>query len=251
MCALPISASDRVEDAIDCLWRISRLPGPDHPDLSHDVFSPVGSLEQAVTSAVAWHLRARAHVARADFISAREAASTALAKWHRLTTEIAEVDAELVFRAHAFHARLASRHQAAYRQFARKQLLDLAGCARLKTESLLAAVAAGEGNPRAAAMTLDCISLEWRAGLPVRLPGLRAIELAAAGWFRVSGDVTWAETAAARAATVSGVLSAYPEDAPERWPKNLNQEQLLRFAFAATRLPEAIELWSAIEEAAR
>src|SRR5262249_38815281 len=156
-----------------------------------------------------------------------------LPEWDRLAAEIAATDPKLVSRAHAFHARLASRHQAAYQAFARKQLLDLAGCARLKTEGLLAAIAAKEGDPHAAAVALDSISLAWRADLPARLPGLRAIELAGAGWYAASGDVTRAVQVAARAAAVSGVLSAYPEDAPTHWSKQPSQEDLLRFAFAA------------------
>jgi len=249
MCALPISASDWAEHPIDCLWRISRLPGADHPDPSHEASALVDLLERAVTKAVARHLCARAHLARADYAAAREAGSSALQEWDHLVAEIGATDPALVSRAHAFHARLASRHDAAYRAFARKQLLDLARCARLKTESLLAAIAAQEGDPHAAAVALDGISLAWRADLPVRLPGLRTIELAAAGWYRASGDMTRAEQALTRAATVSGVLAAYPEDAPTHWPRQPSQEELLRFAFAATRLPEAIESWSPVEEA--
>src|SRR5262249_48477975 len=190
MCASPISASDLAEDPIDRLWRISRLPGADHPDPSQNASSLADPLERAVTGAVALHLSARAHLARADYVSAREAGSATLPEWDRLAAEIAATDPKLVSRAHAFHARLASRHQAAYQAFARKQLADLAGCARLKTESLLAAIAAKEGDPHAAAVALDGISLAWRADLPARLPGLRAIELAAAGWYAASGDVT-------------------------------------------------------------
>ena len=248
MCASPMSASDWAENPIDCLWRISRSPGADFPDVLQNPSSLADPLERAVTGAVAGHLRARAHLARADYVAAVEAASFALPEWDQVTTEIAETDPELVSHAHAFHARLASRHQEAYRAFARKQLLDLAACARKKTESLLAAIAAGEGDPHAAAVALDDISLAWRAGLPGRLPGLRTIELAAAGWYSASGDAAHARQMAARAAAVSGVLSAYPEDAPEHWPKRPSQEELLRFAFAATRLPEAIEAWSPAEK---
>jgi hypothetical protein len=248
MCASHISASDGAEDPIDCLWRISRLPGADHPATSQVEPALGDALQRAVAGAVACHLRARASLARAGYVAAREAGSSALAKWGGLIAEIAQIDPALVSRAHAFHARLANRHHAAYREFARKQLLDLARCARLKTESLLAAITAGEGDPQAAAVALDGISLAWRADLPVRLPGLRAIELAAAGWYRTSGDLIQAEQMAARAATVSGVLSAYPEDAPSHWPKQPNQEELLRFAFAATRLSEAIEAWAPVEE---
>lgn len=248
MCASPISVSERIVDPINYLWQISRLPGTEHPDLPQDGSSAVDGLDQAVVSAVTLHLCARAHLARTDHVAAREAASSSLAEWHRVTAEIAAVDPTLVSRAHAFHARLASRHQAAYRTFARKQLLDLAGCARLKTESLLAAIIAGEGDPHAAGVALDGISLVWRAGLPMRLPGLRAIELAAAGWFTASGDVIRANEASARAAMISGVFAAYPDDAPTRWPRCPSQEELLRFAFAATRLPGAIESRSVVQE---
>jgi hypothetical protein len=44
-----------------------------------------------------------------------------------------------------------------------------------------------------------------------------------------------------RAATITGVMSAYPEDAPETWPPQPSQEGLLRFAFAAARLPASLD----------
>lgn len=248
MCASPISASEW-EDSINCLWRMSRLPSqaccgwPDGRLRSENV------LEHAVIQAVAWHLCARGHLARAEQVAARKAASAALAAWERVVAEIAGIDPQLVARAHAFHAGLANRHQSAYRAFARKQLSDQAACARLKTESLPAAIMAAEGDLNAAGLHLDGISLAWRAALPVRLPGLRAIELAAAGWLTAGGDVRRARDAAARAATVSGVLSAYPDDAPPHWPRRPTQEELLRFALAATRLPETIEAWSVVQEA--
>lgn len=246
MCASPTSASDRGDNPINLLWRISRLPGSDyrgvhHPGASEDLRSPGGALQQAVTSAVTQHLAARGHLAHGEHAAAREAAIFALENWYRVAAEIAAGDPPLVSRAHAFHARLASRHRAAYRTFARKQLLDLASCARLKTEALLAAVAAAEGDLRSAAASLDGISRAWRAGLPVRLPGLCAIELAASAWYGAVGDAVRAEEVAARAATISGVLSAYPEDAPAVWPEPLGQVDLLRFSFAAARLPEAVD----------
>jgi hypothetical protein len=251
MCASPISASDRDCDPINRLWRISRLPGARHPGMPQDASSLAGTLERAATAAVAGHLAARCHLARTEHGAAREAASSALAGWDRVEAEIAAIEPELVARAHAFHARLASRHQLAYRAFARKQLLDLAACARLKTEGILAAVAATADDPLSGAAGLDGISRSWRKALPVRLPGLRAIECAAAAWYAVGGDIVRAEELAARAATVSGVLAAYPEEAPAHWPERPDQLTLLQFAFAAARLPEAVEAWSAGEEGLR
>jgi hypothetical protein len=249
MCASPMSASDWHEDPVNCLWRISRLPGAESFDQPQDRPVDQDVLTQDALHAVAWHLCARGHLVREGYYAAREAASASLAAWHKVAREIAETNPRPVSRAHAFHARLASHHQAAYRALARKQLSDLAACARLKTEGLLAAVTAAEGDLHAAGDELDGISLAWRAGLPVRLPGLRAIELAAAAWYSASGDAGRAREAAARAATVTGVFSAYPEDAPADWPKRPSQQELLRFAFAATRLPEAIESWSIVQEA--
>jgi hypothetical protein len=102
-------------------------------------------------------------------------------------------------------------------------------------------MAVAEGDLRSAAISLDGISRAWRAGLPVRLPGLRAIELAASAWYAAVGDAVRAEKVAARAATISGVLSPYPEDVPARWPEPLGRVDLLRFSFAAARLPEAVD----------
>lgn len=240
MCGSPISEFDG-PDPIDLLWRISRRPGAEHPGLPQDEFPHAGGLARAVMQAVARHLWARSLLARGEHAPARAAGLSSIASWDDVTTEIALADPQMVARAHAFHAQLASRHSAAYRNFARGQLLGLARSARLKTESVVAAVAAADGDPHAAAVLLDDISRAWRAGLPVRLPGLRAIEVVAAAWYAASGDDTRAQDLAARAATVSGVLCAYPEDAPARWPDRLSQGNLLRFAFAATRLPDAME----------
>lgn len=242
MCALPISASDWRDDPINCLWRMSRLPDCELPG------SPAvdGTLEKAVVQAVAHHLRARTCARHKDHATARKAARAALAAWRRATAGLEAINPPTVVRAHAHHARLASRQGAAFRELARKQLLELAGCARLKTESVIAAIAAIEERPHEAATQLDAISRSWRSGLPIRLPGLRTIELAAADWYRAGGDVMRARVMAERAATVSGVLSAYPEDRPVEWSKQPGLEELLRFAFAACRLADPVEAYAGL-----
>ncbi len=248
MCASPISASDAPADAINRLWQASRIDAvavqlrllADLPQLDD-------TLQAAVIAAVTWHLRARALLALGKREAARAEASTALSAWDNVAAAIATVDPQMVVRAHAFHARLASRHLDAYRDFARKQLLDLARCVRLKSLAILAEIAAGAGDLGAAAEGLDEISKNWRAALPVRLPGLRAVELAAADHFAAIGDAVRAQGLRDRAATISGVMSAYPQDTPDRWPGQPTQEGLLRFAFAAARLPASLEQISSQE----
>lgn len=244
MCESPISASDRTVAAIDRLWRVSRLEtaGEQLRLLDDMALSADNSLTQAVMLAVGGHLRARALLGLKDFDAAHAAAGVALLAWKLVLAELAAIDPQMVARAHAFHARLANRHQTAYRDFARKQLLDLAHCARLKTQSISAAIKAGQGDFRHAADALNTLALFWRTNLPVRLPGLREMELAAAAWFRDSGNRERAVVLRERARSVSGGFSAYPEDAPEAWPKHPSQEELLRFAFAAARLPDQMRV---------
>src|SRR3546814_10869472 len=67
--------------------------------------------------AVARHLWARSFLARGEHAPARAAGLSSLASWDDVTTEIALADPQMVGRAHAFHAQLASRHSAAYRNF--------------------------------------------------------------------------------------------------------------------------------------
>jgi hypothetical protein len=198
-------------------------------------------LQVAIVVAVMRHLRARALLSLAILDVAQAEASATLSAWNDVTDVIVAIDPQVAMRAHAFHARLASRHLDAYRDFARRQLLELAGATRLKSETILAEIAAAHGDAGLAARSLDRISQAWRAELPVRLPGLRAVELAAAHHYTAAGDDPHAREMEGRAATVAGVMSAYPEDAPESWPRQPAQEGLLRFAFAAARLPATLD----------
>jgi hypothetical protein len=242
MCASPISASDVLADPINRLWRASRVDGAaEQAQLLDDVRRPDDFLEAAIVAAVARHLRARALLSMGKLEAAQAKASETLSAWDNVAAVIAAVDPQMTVRAHAFHARLASRHLDAYRDFARRQLLDLARTARLKSEIIPAEIAATLGDARFAAEALDRISKTWRADLAARLPGLRAVEMTAAKRYAAAGDEMRAQELRDRALTIFGVMSAYPEDAPESWPSQLNQEGLLRFAFAASRLPASFE----------
>lgn len=243
MCASRISASDAPVDAINLLWRVSRMDAPaEQARLLADVTETMDDpLQAAIIAAVTRHLRARALLSLAILDVAQAEASEALSGWDDVALVIGEVDPQMAVRAHAFHARLASRHLGAYRDFARRQLLELTRAARLKSETILAEIALARSDMRLAAETLQRISAIWRADLPVRLAGLRAVELAAAHHYAAIGDAARAQEMRDRAATIAGVMSAYPEDAPERWPPQPSQEGLLRFAFAASRLPASLD----------
>lgn len=248
MYASPISASDTPADPINLLWRASRTGGAvEQLRLLADLPQRGDSLQAVTVTAVIRHLRARACLDLGELDMAQAEASEALAAWDHVAAVIAAVDPQMVLRAHAFHARLASRHVEAYRDFARRQLLELAHCARLKSETILAAIAASRGNAHAAAVALDRIATTWWADLPVRQPGLRAVELAAAAHYAATGDTARAQAMRDRAAKISGVMRAYPEDAPDSWPSQPAQEGLLRFAFAAARLPLLIEEYGSHE----
>jgi hypothetical protein len=242
MCASPISVSDAPADPITRLWRASRCGAAAlQLRLLADLPREHGSLHDAIIAAVTWHLRARALLALGNLDAAGAEAAAALSAWDNAADAIAAVDPQFAVRAHAFHARLASRHLDAYRNFARRQLLELARTVRLKSETIPAEIAAMRGKAHFAAEALDRISKNWRAYLPTRLPGLRAVEMTAAHHYAAAGDEVRAQELRARAATISGVMSAYPEDEPESWSSRPNQEGLLRFAFAASRLPGSVE----------
>lgn len=243
MSELPISASSRLAAALDELWQASRAADAAQRLRLLEMAPPVkaGGFVRGILVAVSRHLCACALADLEDIVMARQAAEAALAGWERLADAIAEVEPQLVARGHAFHAGLASRHRATYRDLARKHLLDLAGCGGMKSRSIRATVLAMAGDRQAAAEDLDAAARSWRATLPIRMPGLREIELAAAGWYEQVGQGGPAHALRARAASLSGVLSPYPEDGPEVWRCRPTQEALLRFACAAARLPDAIQ----------
>ena len=250
MCALPISASDAPVHPIDRLWRASRTDGPaEQLRLLANLPLTDAPLQAAIFAAVTQHLRARALLSLTILDVAQAEASEALSAWDNVAVAIGAVDPQMAMCAHAFHARLASRHLNAYRGFARWQLLELARVARLKSETILAEVALARGDTRLAAEALQRISTIWRADLPVRLPGLHAVELAAAHHYAAFSDAAHAQEMRDRAATIAGVMSAYPEDAPESWPLQPSQEGLLRFAFAAARLPASLDISRGITQA--
>jgi hypothetical protein len=241
MCELPILGSD-VTDSIYRLWQISQMnAAADQLHLLNESTRPADNLlTRAVVLAVRQHLRARALLALRKFDAAREAATAAVSAWDQVAAEIAASDPQLVAQGHAFHARLADRNKSAFRNLARKQLTDLVRCARMKTQSIIAAIAAEIGDLGSAAEALDALAQAWRKDLPIRLPGLREIELAASFWYQVAGDVERADAARQRASSITGVLNPYPEDTPESWPSRPTQEQLLRLAFAVARLPRLV-----------
>jgi hypothetical protein len=78
------------------------------------------------------------------------------------------------------------------------------------------------------------------------LDGARAeASMGLAAWDGVAaaiGDAPRAQEMRGRAATIAGVMSAYAEDAPDDWPPHPSQEGLLRFAFAAARLPATLDI---------
>jgi hypothetical protein len=243
MSGSPILESESLDAAVERLWQ-ARLPGAtaerrrllDLPNVA------ANALDRVVLEAVRLHLRSLIAVEEGDLPEARAGVTKALEAWQGVEQAIADVAPEMAARAHAFHARLASRNHAAYGALARKALSDLAQAAKLKTESIRAAVFAADGDQRSAAMVLGEISARWRRGVPIRLPGLRPIELAAARWFEASGSAILARTVRDLAQTISGRHAAYPDETPETWPPILRQEDLLRFAFAVSRLPSVIEI---------
>ena len=126
MCASPISASDAPADPIGRLWRASRMAGPSEQLLMlAELPRASDPLQAAIIPAVARHLRARALLSLAMLDGAQAEASKGLSAWDGVAAAIGSVDPQMAVRAHAFHARLASRHLDAYRDFARRQLLEL------------------------------------------------------------------------------------------------------------------------------
>jgi hypothetical protein len=197
-------------------------------------------LDRSVLEAVRLHLLALVALEAGDLPAAQAGLAQALEAWGGVDRAIENITPEMASRAHAFHARLASRHRATYGALARKELVDLAQGAKLKTECIGAAAIAADGDTRRAAETLAEIAGRWRRNVPIRLPGLRPIEMAAARWFEASDRPSRAKPLRGLALTISGRHAAYPEESPEAWPPVLRQEDLLRFAFAACRLPAAI-----------
>jgi len=241
MSGSPILGSE-MGKAANRLWQ-ARLPGasaerrrllglPPMPDATE--------LERSVFEAVRQHLMSLAALEDGELSDARSDVAQALVAWEGVERAIEGVSPEMASHAHAFHARLASHNRAAYGALARKALSDLAQGARLKTESILGAAFAASDEKRGAAQTLEKIAAQWRRDVPIRLPGLRPIELAAARWFEASDRPNSAKTLRNLAQTISGRHAAYPEESPEVWPPILRQENLLRFAFAASRLPAVI-----------
>lgn len=237
----PISESE-IDQAVNRLWQ-TRLPGASAERrrlLGPQPLPGATELERSVLEAVRLHLWSLAALEEGDLSEARSGVPKARGLWDSVERSIESVVPEMAARAHAFHARLASRHPAAYAALARKTLSDCAQGARLKTESIGAAVLAADGDQRGAAEALAEIAARWRRGIPIRLPGLRPIELAAARRFDLSDRPSSAKTLRNLARTICGRHAAYPEEAPQAWPPILRQEDLLRFAFAASRLPAVI-----------
>jgi hypothetical protein len=197
-------------------------------------------LDRSVLDAVRLHLRSLVALEEGDLPDAVSGVTKTLAAWQGVEHAIECVSPEMAARAHAFHARLANRHQPAYGALARKALSDLAQAARCKTETIRAAAFAADGDKRGAAEALEQIATRWRRDIPLRLPGLRAIELTAARWFEASDCPSLAKPLRNLALTISGRHAAYLEESPDVWPAILRQEDLLRFAFAASRLPAVI-----------
>jgi hypothetical protein len=237
-----LTSGSEMREAVGRLWQ-ARLPAAPVDRRRLLILPPVPNsteLDGSVLAAVRLHLLSQIGLEEGDLSAARTGVASALAAWSAVERAIESVSPEMASRAHAFHARLASRHQAAYGALARKELVDLAQAAKLKTESIGAAAVAAGGDERSAAEMLAEIAARWRRNVPIRLPGLRPIELTAARWFEACDRRNLAKTLHSLAQTISGRHAAYPEDSPEAWPAVLRQEDLLRFAFAASRLPAAI-----------
>ena len=248
MSASPISGSE-LNKAVNRLWqaRLSAVPVERRRLLAPPELPEASELDRSVLAAVRLHLLSLVALEEGDLPGAQAGLASALTAWEGVAQAIEGISPEMASRAHPFHARLASHHQAAYSALARKELVDLALAAKLKTESVGAAVAVAEGDTRRAAEMLAEIAARWRRHVPIRLPGLRPIELTAARWFEESDRRTLAKTLRSLAQTISGRHAAYPEDSPEAWPPVLRQEDLLRFAFAAATLPSVIATAEALE----
>jgi hypothetical protein len=240
--------SESLDAVVKRLWR-GRLPGAPaaRRRLLGRAMPKASELDRSVLDAVRLHLCSLVALEEGDLRNAISGVSETLAAWQGVEQAIGNAAPEMAQRAHAFHARLASRHQAAFSAIARKTLADLAHGAMCKTESIHAAALAAEGDERGAAEALEKIAARWRHGIPIRLPGLRAIELTAARWFEAADCPSLAKPIRDSALTISGRRAAYPEESPKVWPPILYQEDLLRFAFAASRLPAVITAAETIE----
>jgi len=157
--------------------------------------------------------------------------------WDEVLDETEKDSATLTPRSHVFHLKLASKYADYYRSFERKALVEWVLGSRFKTESISAFALFASGDPGAASKKIDDISVRWRSRIPIRLPGLKVIEQLGHAWAKLASDVQLANSFEARQQELSGVYAPYQEDDETVWTKPRRAEQIVRFGFAATRLP--------------
>lgn len=189
--------------------------------------------------AVAGHAHLRALDALEDSRTAAAGQSIAAAGtgWEAAGNRLARIAPLAAGGAHSFHARLKSRHAASFEALERQQIMTWLTAARFRTQALAAAIRWQAGEQEPAIAQLSEIATQWRAGLPIRLPGLDWIEKALLAGCRDLGRTTEAEAAATRLAQFSGRMMPFEADQPEQWAAARDAGGIIRFGFATTRLP--------------
>lgn len=236
-------ASERpVADNVDILWGIAShfRGGLDYSvTLRQLVFSEPDSLETKVCVAVRQHLVATCGLSERSCSETEREVSETLSAWDQVLDEIERESATLTPRSHVFHLKLARKYADYYRSFERKALVDWVLGSRFKTEAISAFAQFASGDPGAASKEINEIALRWRNGVPIRLPGLKVIEQLGYQWAKLASDTQLASSFEARQQELSGVYAPYQEDDETVWTKPRRAQQIVRFGFAATRLPIA------------
>ena len=235
------SASEAPEgvDPVDALWQLrgKMRRGMDvRPELAALDLSSLEGLALDVASSVRDHCRALSSLAAGDLAKASHHSTSAQAGWLEAVWRIEALRPSLTPLANAFHLRLANRHSDDYHALARRTLKEWAVGSKIKSAFTDAVVAAEVGDFKKAAEIATSGATEWRVGIPVRLPGLRDIEVTAARWADRAGDDSLAKLLLNRAGKLTGRMSPYPEDDEAKWSKPRCHEGVMRFGFATTVL---------------
>lgn len=232
MSVSPTLASE--PDPLAALWEISlraRRGQGDPAALAGLDLAALSAFEQDVAEAVRAHLSAVFALIADQPEPAARAAAGAGARWAALATAPEVTDPVLTPRSHAFHMRLAARHDGFFAGVERRALRQWIRGAELKAR-FLAALAGADGADRLAQIV--AISDAWREELSFRLPGLGEIEVRGARMAAQAGRGDLEALLSGRAAQLSDRLAPYPEDGPKVWAAPRKPEATLRFGFAAT-----------------
>jgi len=229
-----MSASDDTA----CFGRLAREGGHAAPPRrSEFAGDPLGELAFEVAVAAHAHLKALDALEDSRTAAARQFIAAAGAGWEAAGNRLAHIAPQAAGGVHSFHARLKARHAASFEALERQQILKWLTAARFRSQAVEATIRWQAGEREAAVAQLTEIAARWRAGLPVRLPGLDWIEKALVAGCRGLGRTTEAEAAATRLARFSGRMMPFEEDLPEQWARARDAAGIIRFGFATTRLP--------------